>query len=239
MRLTEQVSAQQREEQTRIAFHADMGRFWTHFSPRNGFPQTSTREATVVFGCRRDVDGAVESTSVLIPPNHVVLGNTTAHHQRVGRFNVPGQIAHDLLVGQGVEVEIAVLLPEHEQLRTNGAVRNAGNADRNLVFGGPVNERVRGADALSKFPNEVNGAKTNPGIGTCFAGFLQSVVVDVFEDRHDHGFDDLAVRCVGDDDVTEAHQSVLAQFNVIEVKGAVVVVLVRSCDVVVKRSAGG
>ena len=165
--LAEQVSAQQREEQACVAFHTNMRGFRAHFPPRNGFAQSSTGKASIMFGGRGDVNGTVKTAPVLIPPDDVMLGNPAANHQGIGDFNVPRQIAHDLLVGQGVKVEITVLLAEHEQLRADGPVRDARNANRNLVFGGPVNERVRGADALPQFPDEVNGAKTNPRIGPC------------------------------------------------------------------------
>ena len=73
--LAEQVSAQQREEQACVAFHTNMRGFRAHFPPRNGFAQSSTGKASIMFGGRGDVDGTVKTTPVLIPPDDVMLGN--------------------------------------------------------------------------------------------------------------------------------------------------------------------
>ena len=156
MRLAEEVGSQERKQQTCIALHAHMGCFGAHLAPRDCLTKSSPRKASIVLGCRRDVDRAVKSPSVLIPPNHVMLGNTAANHERVGRFNIPGQIAHDLLISQGVKVKITVFLSEHEELGADGTVSDTWNTDGNSVFCSPINQRVRRANSLTEFPNEMN-----------------------------------------------------------------------------------
>ena len=98
MSFAKQVSPKQGKQKARIAFHAHMGSFWPHLAPRNGFTKTCTREATVVFWCGGDVNSAVKTATVLIPPDNVMLGNATADHQGIGHLDVPSQITHDLLI---------------------------------------------------------------------------------------------------------------------------------------------
>ena len=93
-----------------------------------------------MFRRRGDVHGCVKTSTVLIPPDDVMLRDASSDHQGVGGLHVPRQIAHHLLIGQGVDVEVAVLLPEHEQLGSNGTVGDARDAHRDAVLGRPMDE---------------------------------------------------------------------------------------------------
>lgn len=123
-----------------------------------------------MFWRRGDVNSAIEATSILIPPDHVVFRDATPNHERIGCFNVPGHITHDLLVGEGVKVEIPVFLPEHEELSADGSVGDSWNTDRNFVLSRPVDEGVWRANTLTKFPYEMNGTEAQPSICAGFSG---------------------------------------------------------------------
>ena len=84
----------------------------------------------------------------------------------------------------------------------------------------------------------MNGTETKPSISTSFPCFLEPIVVDVFQSRHDHCFDDFSIGCIRDDNVSKSHQFMLTKFDIIELKGSMVVVLVRASNIVVKRTTG-
>ena len=134
-----------------------------------------------MFWCGGDVHSSIQASSVLVPPDDVMLGNATSDHQRIRGFNVPRQVAHHLLIGQGVKVEIPVFLPEHEQLGTNGTVGDAWNAHGDAMFGRPVDEGILRADLLAQGPHQVDGAEAKPSVCSGQSCFRQALSPDFFE----------------------------------------------------------
>src|SRR6267378_5076220 len=126
-----------RKDRCGIALDRHLLRILLDLAPRDPFPQPRAAQTPVPFRRGRDVDGMIESTAKLVPPDRVVLRDASPDHQSTRFLRTEYQIGEFGLIAELVDRETLVILPEGPQLVPHGSVEDRRHVHRDSVLPGP------------------------------------------------------------------------------------------------------
>src|SRR5207245_3340883 len=142
------------QERGRISLDRDLPRGLLDLAPRDPFPNAGPAQTPVPLWGRRDVDGIVEPASELVPPNRVMLRDTTSDHQRARLFRPEDDVGEVRLIPELVDRKLLVLLPKRPQLIPDRPVEDRRHDHRNAVLPGPPQQGLAASRASPELPEE-------------------------------------------------------------------------------------
>ena len=197
-------------------------------TPGDCLPDLCSGQGSVELLCGGQVDAVVESSAELVPPDGVVLGDSSSDEDSSGVLGPHGHLGQHLLVSEEVDPEFPVGLVVHPELASEGSVGDTGDDDGDTVLVALVQEGVLVVQPGTDLVDDLVG------------GHVELLCEDLVEHGEEFVLEDLSVACVGNQDVSEPADLVLVpELRIVHLEVSLVVLGEGPRQVVVEGSAGG
>mmetsp|Transcript_7044 Transcript_7044/g.14144 ORF Transcript_7044/g.14144 Transcript_7044/m.14144 type:complete len:398 (+) Transcript_7044:309-1502(+) len=200
----------QRKDKGHLGIKLDRGSFTADLTPRDGLVRAGTRVRAVELTCSVNKDGKVSTVAHQVSVTDVVLDNATSEDDHTGLVGTGSSLVNATDVTNNVKDEVIILVGAEVEHVANAAVSDRRAIDGNVVLVGPVVNRLRVVDLLTK---AVDHLARGPG-----DTLLKLLLVHFVKDRGKPLLK-LNIVVVGDKQVANAVETLLAECLALEIEG--------------------